>query len=94
MRTIPPEIAALVEAAGGVPDPYDSELQHRRFHHQDLPDLHEDELDAERIMVAIAKAALLRARYLRCERELAWFTERLAAVVADITRRQRRPTRR
>ena len=89
MRTIPPEIAALVEAAGGVPDPHVSDVDERRFHHRDLPDLHDDELDAERIMVGIAKAALLRQRYLHCDRELAWFTDRLAAVVAEISRRAR-----
>jgi hypothetical protein len=91
VRTLPPEIEGLVEAAGGVPDPQASDLQHRRYHHQDLLDLHDDELDAERIMVGIAKAALLRNRCLRCDREVTWFTDRLAAVVAEITRRQRRP---
>jgi len=93
VKTLPPEIEVLVDAAGGVPDPYDSELQHRRYYHQDLLDLHDDELDAERVMVGIAKAALLRNRYLSCDRELGWFTDRLAAVLAEITRRQRRPRR-
>ena len=93
MKTLPPEIAALVEAAGGRPDPCRSDLQFRRFFHEDLLDLDVDELDAERIMVGIAKAALLRNRYLDCERDVEWFTARLAAVLAEITRRQRRPRR-
>jgi len=91
VKTLPPEVEVLVTAAGGVPDPYHSDRQYRRLHHQDLLDLHDDELDAERIMVGIAKAALLRNRMLRCDRELAWFTERLATVLAEISRRQRQP---
>ena len=58
MKTLPPAIAMLIEAAGGVPEPYLSDMQWRRFHHQDLPDLHDDELDGERVMVGVARAAL------------------------------------
>lgn len=81
----------LVEAAGGVPSPYDTDAQSRRYSHRDLLDLHDDELEGERVMVGIAWAALVRTRYLGCEHELAWFTERRAAVLAEVTRRQRRP---
>lgn len=89
MRTLPPEIEGLLDAAGGVPDPFESDAQRRRYYHQDLLDLHDEELDAERIMVGIAKAALLRNRTLgRHRREAAWFADRLAAVVAEMKRRQ------
>ena len=93
MRTLPPAVAQLVEAAGGVPDPYESDMHARRFVHRDLLDLHDDEIEGERVMVGIAWAALVRNRYLACDRELGWFTERRSAVLAEIERRQRWPSR-
>ena len=89
MTTIPQAIATLLEAAGGGPDPYQSDMAYRRFCHQDLPDLHDDELEAERVMVAIARAAILRNRYLVCDRELGWLSERLGAVLGEQERRSR-----
>jgi hypothetical protein len=90
VRTLPPAIAILIEAAGGVPDPYKTDMQWRRFHHRDLLDLHDDELEAERVCVAIARAALLRDRFGGSDRELAWFTQRLASVLGEQERRSRR----
>ena len=90
MNTLPPEVAMLVDAAGGVPRQYDSELGHRRYHHVDLLDLHDDELEGERVLVGIAWAALVRNRWLGDCPELAWFTERRAAVHAEVERRRRR----
>jgi hypothetical protein len=90
VNTLPPEVAMLVDAAGGVPRQYDSELQHRRYHHTDLMDLHDEELEAERALVILAWSALLRWRYGGCNQELAWFTQRRAAILAEVERRQRR----
>jgi hypothetical protein len=90
VKTLPPEIAALVEAAGGVPRPYDSEREWRRLRHVDLPDLSDDMLEAERIMVGIAWAALTRSLWTSADDPtLAWFTERRAAVATAVERRQR-----
>ncbi len=89
MKTLPPAVAALMEMAGGMPEPYSSDRQWRRYHHQDLLDLHDDELEGERVMVSIVWAALVRDRYIGGDRELAWFTERRAAVLAEVQRRQR-----
>ena len=90
MNALPPEVAAIVDAAGGVPRPYDSEMHWRRFHHNDLADLGDDEIEAERILVMVAWAALVRCFWRRSDDPtLAWFTERRAAVTAAIERRKR-----
>jgi hypothetical protein len=90
VKTLPPEIAALVEAAGGMPKQYDSEMGWRRFHHADLLDMSDEMLEAERILVGIAWAALTRSLWTRADDPtLAWFTERRAAVAAAVERRQR-----
>jgi hypothetical protein len=91
VKTLPPEIEMIIAAAGGVPSPFDGDADYRRFHHLDLRDLHDEELDAERIMVGVARAVLLRRR--RQSSDLDWFVDRLSAVLAEIARRQRRAQR-
>lgn len=90
MKTLPPAVAALVEAAGGMPHPYDSDMAARRFHHADILDMSDDMLEAERILVMMAWAALVRSLATRADDPmLAWFSERRAAVATAIERRQR-----
>ena len=80
----------LIDAAGGVPDPYASMGQAARYRHEDLLDLTDEELEAERIMVGIAWAAIMRERWLSADRELEWFSIRRAKLASEQGRRQRR----
>jgi hypothetical protein len=94
VRALPAEVAALVEAAGGVPEPFDSELQFRRYHHQDLVDLSDDMLEGERVLVMLAWSALVRNFWVSAtDPALVWFTERRASVAAAVARRQQQQQR-
>jgi hypothetical protein len=90
VNTLPPEVAMLVEAAGGMPKPYDSEMNWRRWHHADLVDMNDEQVEAERILVGVAWAALVRSLWMRADDPtLAWFASRRAAVAAAVERRRR-----
>jgi hypothetical protein len=67
VNTLPPEVAMLVEAAGGVPRQYDSEMNWRRWHHADLVDMNDEQVEAERILVGVAWAALVRSLWIRAD---------------------------
>ncbi len=62
-----------------VPDPYDSENSLRRFLHDDLPMLSGEDLARERVVARMAWAQPGAHR---------WWTERVEAVEAEITRRR------
>jgi hypothetical protein len=79
----------LIDAAGGIPNPFESDMQWRRFNHHDLLDLHDDELEGERVMIGVARSAIIRNRFLTCDHELAWLNGRLAAVLGEQGRRTR-----
>lgn len=93
MRRLPAAVAWYVEVAGGVPRPFESVEQFRRHLHDDLREMGDEELEAERIMTSLAKAALIR-NGLADGAEATWFRGRVSAVIREITRRQRRTARR
>jgi hypothetical protein len=93
VRSLPTAVAWYVEAAGGVPRPYDSVEAFRRHLHEDLGEMDDEQLESERVMTSLAKAALIR-NGLGGSDEAGWFRGRLAAIIREVTRRQRRSARR
>jgi hypothetical protein len=71
-------IERLLDAVYCEPDPLQTVEQLGRFHHDDIPALSLEQLDAERILGRLRWAVLVHQR----ARPSAWLTERLAKLDA------------
>ena len=63
-----------------IPNPLDSETQYIRYHHEDIPQMENEDLDAEYYYI--------RSHiYLYKENDKPWLSERLAELKAEINKR-------